>query len=135
MTMLLRKHHSLPSFRGLTTTFVVTIILLSLSSLSDAKSVTEVVVEPIVGAKTDCSEYTQRIQLADDVSMDYVLTDVSLSVQMTFDTQAWVSLAISPDPSGKMVGSQAIIGLPNLAVSATNPGKYILVSYPMYDIS
>jgi len=68
---------------------------------------------PIPNAPTDCSAPTHTVQLADDVSMDYVVTDDSIYVDMTFDAEAWVSFGYStPENKGKMIGSEAIIGLP-----------------------
>lgn len=46
------------------------------------------------------------------------------NVELVFEGQGWVSFGVSP--SGAMVGGEAVIGLPDEPVSATNPGKYQL---------
>eukprot|EP00562_Extubocellulus_spinifer_P018912 CAMPEP_0178580138 /NCGR_PEP_ID=MMETSP0697-20121206/22459_1 /TAXON_ID=265572 /ORGANISM="Extubocellulus spinifer, Strain CCMP396" /LENGTH=718 /DNA_ID=CAMNT_0020215639 /DNA_START=59 /DNA_END=2215 /DNA_ORIENTATION=- len=79
----------------------------------------ELTATPIEGAATDCSEPMFSVQLADDVLMSYVIktpddavAPATISVDMEFDVETWVSFGYSPDDKGKMIGSEAIIGLP-----------------------
>lgn len=91
---------------------------------------------PLNTTVTDCSEYTHRIRINnDDVIVDYVFTNESMSVYMEYNVLAWIAFGISPDSKGKMVGSDAIIGLPEEDISSTNPGKYIMVRTDRYLVS
>mmetsp|Transcript_21409 Transcript_21409/g.50508 ORF Transcript_21409/g.50508 Transcript_21409/m.50508 type:complete len:716 (-) Transcript_21409:256-2403(-) len=84
---------------------------------------------PIGGAATDCSEPTHFVELADDVRMKYVVrtptsSPATLTAEMEFDVEAWVSFGWSADDKGKMIGSEAIIGLPLQPSGPANPAKY-----------
>lgn len=106
---------------------VVTAWIAALQSADAA--VVPIVLAPIRGALTDCSAFTHAVQLTDTVFMTYLLTTSILSIRMAVNGTAWVGFGISPDGSGKMVGSDGIIGLPFESVSRTNPGKYSLSGY------
>ena len=89
----------------------------------------DLVATPIGGAATDCSEPTHFVELADDVRMKYVVrtpasSPATLTAEMEFDVEAWVSFGWSPDDKGKMIGSEAIIGLPLQPSGPANPAKY-----------
>jgi len=82
----------------------------------------------------DCSEF-QASHTFDSVpiSMKYVVTVDEqspnrgiFSAEVIFEGVGWVALAISGD--GLMVPSLAVIGLPDEAISESNPGKYDLSS-------
>jgi DOMON domain len=89
-------------------------------------SISYVTVAKIEDASADCSDYTHAAQLAGDVLMVFVLTSSKLSVRLEVSAEKWVAFGISPDSRGKMVGSDAIIGLPLAPLSQSNPGKYIM---------
>lgn len=99
---------------------------------SSEAAVTEVETFPITDAPADCTGYTHGADLSDTVQMFFVLTTTQLSVRLDVAVESWVAFGISPD--GKMVGSDAIIGLPDEAASQSNPGKYTLEGYKEADV-
>jgi hypothetical protein len=54
--------------------------------------------------------------------------DQLLTAELIYEGQGWLSLAFTEGGSSQMVGAEAVIGLPAVAVSSTNPGKYGLGS-------
>ena len=50
----------------------------------------------------------------------------TITFEITYDDEGWVGFGVQPN--GKMIGGEAIIVKPNLALSSTNPGKYIMSS-------
>jgi len=92
-----------------------------------AKGLSSVNIGTIADAATDCTEFTHIIQVRDDISMLYLLTETKLSVRLEIATDNWIAVGIAPNSDGAMVGSDAIIGLPLESVSSTNPGKYYMI--------
>jgi len=95
-----------------------------------------VTVARISGAATgDCTDYTHAIQLKQDVFLLYLLTEQALSIRLEVAHERWVAFGVAPNERGKMVGSDAIIGLPQQAVSSSsNPGKYHMVGETEDDV-
>jgi hypothetical protein len=53
----------------------------------------------------------------------------TLKVELVYEGEGWLALGFSnAGVVGRMIGTDAVIGLPNDPVSATNPAKYILAS-------
>jgi hypothetical protein len=53
----------------------------------------------------------------------------TLKVELVYEGEGWLGLGFSnAGVEGRMIGTDAVIGLPNDPVSATNPAKYILAS-------
>lgn len=104
-------------------------LLFWLSAVARASGrLSDVTVARINGAATDCTDYTHAIQLHEGVFLLYLLTETSLSVRLEVAREEkWVAFGVAPDERGKMVGSDAVVGLPRRAVSRSNPGKYYMV--------
>lgn len=76
---------------------------------------------------SDDPSYTHMIPLENDLQFYYKLNDqTSFSAQLIYQGKGYVSWANAP--SGMMVYSEAVIGLPSQPLSNTNPGKYALTS-------
>merc|ERR1719203_597307 len=91
----------------------------------------------ITEPSTDCqasdnADYNSMILLqgdgtgSGDVAFYYSVVGDSLSAQVVYNGAGWVAWAISPD--GMMVGADAVIGLPDEANGANNPGHYDMTS-------
>lgn len=56
----------------------------------------------------------------------------TLSVTIRYEGIGWVAFGVSSDPSGRMIGGEAIVGLPDrdlISSGVANPGKYVMGSY------
>lgn len=77
---------------------------------------------------SDDPNYTDMLSITNDLTLYYsvVSTDSgdALSAKVVYQGLAWISVGVNPD--GEMIGGDAIIGLPDSAVSSTNPGKYAM---------
>lgn len=76
---------------------VLLLLAFTQPQVANAK-LSELTATPIEGAATDCSEPMFSVQLADDVFMSYVITTpadavtpATISVNMEFDVESWVS--------------------------------------------
>jgi len=78
--------------------------------------------------------YDFKINLRGDGTIDdsvtlyfsFVNDFTAMSAQLVHLGTGWLAIALS---AGGMIGSEAIIGLPDEPISATNPGKYYLGGY------
>ncbi|CAB9505014.1 Eukaryotic cytochrome b561 [Seminavis robusta] len=82
----------------------------------------------------DCSNFQALHSFQPGVELEWVVTvdDESptgglFRAQVTYEGLGWVGLGFSP--TGGMVGSLAVIGLPDAPDGDSNPGKYDLLSY------
>jgi len=82
-----------------------------------------------VDAQVNCSQYTNTITPSSTVSVSYVSTNMTISMQLKTSKQAWVALGRSK--GGKMSGSEAVIGLP----SAGTAGYYVLDGYSSSNVN
>ena len=84
------------------------------------------------GTTVDCSNFRAKpIELVSGVLTLHAIVnpvDQLLTAELIYEGQGWLSLAFTQGGSTKMVGAEAVIGVPTDAVSATNPGKYDLGS-------
>jgi hypothetical protein len=82
----------------------------------------------IEAQELDCSfQGEDFIQLRNGaLTMRHVMNqiDETLTVELVYEGEGWISLGLSQ--RGKMVGSYAVIALPDQPVGATNPGKYYM---------
>ena len=76
-------------------------------------------------------DYSVEYTLNNVITLDFSIIDDSsdgtndlLSVQLTLTETAWIGFGLSE--TGGMIGSEAIIGLPDEPQGSTNPGKYDL---------
>mmetsp|Transcript_6148 Transcript_6148/g.12320 ORF Transcript_6148/g.12320 Transcript_6148/m.12320 type:complete len:763 (+) Transcript_6148:238-2526(+) len=67
----------------------------------------------------------QLLELASGLTLDRSVVGNEVTFQLTYEGEAWVALAVSP--SGRMVGAQAVIGLP----SESNQDEAVM----LYDLS
>ena len=77
----------------------------------------------------DCSFQGDPLLLMDDLlSVHHIVNENAgtITFEITYDAEGWVGFGVQPN--GKMIGGEAIIVKPNLALSSTNPGKYIMSS-------
>jgi DOMON domain len=58
------------------------------------------------------SVYQFTASIRDDLKMSYVVTNLSISIELEYLGEAWIGLGINPSGRGKMVGSEAWIALP-----------------------
>jgi Eukaryotic cytochrome b561 len=85
-------------------------------------------------ATLNCSNFQSSYRFDGiPLTIDYVVTADGtpqggiLKAQVNYEGQGYVAAGFSPD--GRMGGSLAVIGLPEEPLSASNPGKYDLVTY------
>ena len=66
------------------------------------------------------------LQLSDDVAVTLSADEAAgtVDVELVYEGLGWVAFGLTPD--GLMIGSEAVIGLPDEPVSPTNPAKYRL---------
>lgn len=85
------------------------------------------------GTTVDCSSFrASPIELVSGLLTMHAIVnpiDQLLTAELIYEGQGWLSLAFTEGGSSQMVGAEAVIGLPAVAVSSTNPGKYGLGSY------
>ena len=86
-------------------------------------------------AVVNCTEYQASHTFGNTpITMDYVVTvnETSptgglFSARVTYEGQGYVAIGFSTE--GRMIGSTAVIGLPDSSVSSSNPAKYDMTSY------
>ena len=96
----------------------------SLSPTSDIVSTTTCV--------SDVDEYEFMYSLSNEVTFYWNSTTADSEYmvgRIHTSKKAYVSWAVAPDRRGRMVGSEAIVGLPELPNTYSNPGKYHMVNY------
>lgn len=80
--------------------------------------------------KSDNPDYDKMLSLQGDNEVAFyysIVDDTYLSAQIVYQGIGWIAWGVSP--AGGMIGAEAVIGLPDEANSATNPGKYALSQY------
>ena len=69
---------------------------------------TPAVVPPVVdGPTTDCTKEFCEFQLEPGYTLRYLLNEDSITMEVSYDGEAWVAIAWSEN--GKMIGSEAVM--------------------------
>jgi hypothetical protein len=63
--------------------------------------------------------------LLDDLTLHYDVVGDNLCIRLEYDNEGWIGLGFSSS-YGKMVGSTAVIGIPDVKEGTTNPAYYAL---------
>jgi hypothetical protein len=78
---------------------------------------------------SDDPNYAGMVDIGQKIGLTVYYSTVStdsgataLSIKAVYQGLAWLGIGVNP--SGEMIGGEAVIGQPNAAVSSENPGKY-----------
>lgn len=63
--------------------------------------------------------------LLDDLTLHYDVVGDNLCIRLEYENEGWIGLGFS-SPDGRMVGSTAVIGIPDMKEGTSNPAYYAL---------
>jgi DOMON domain len=61
-----------------------------------------------------CVDYEYVAYIRDDLTMSYFVTSDRISIELLYEGEAWIGLGTNPNGSGKMVGAEAWLALPDV---------------------
>jgi len=100
------------------------------------KAVNEAAEAGVCVKNSDNPDYDTLIRFDDDVKFYYKVIEhdskPALKVRIDYDYLGWLSWGMSAD--GDMVGSDAVIAIPDNELSASNPGRYHMTGFSSDDI-
>jgi hypothetical protein len=78
-----------------------------------------------------CFNYEYVAYIRDDLTMSYFVTNNRISIELLYEGEAWIALGTNPNGSGKSIGAEAWVALPD---ASDTPAIYNINGYAQTNV-